>query len=718
MADFALGLAKTAVEGTLSRVQTAIDEENTLQAAARQDLAFITGEFQMMQSFLEVASKDRVRNKVVKILVRQLRDLAFDVEDCVEFVIHLDNESTWKWVWRMVPSCIAPPRTRDLDDAVGELKQLKVRVEEVSQRNTRYNLISDSGSNPVPHSPAVQLATTSPSRMDILMELWEANGKHRGFCTLQKLISTEGNALQVISLMGSAGSDTEGTQIINKAYCDPKICHLFKTRAWVRLTHPFNPDKFLKNLRTRLQASSQSRQAVNFKGKILEDDPMKQLAEQRYLVILEGISSVVEWEIIRLYLPDNNNGSRIVVSTKQIGDAIFLAGRPYRVSVLRELTDGHYLCAFYNKIHGYMDELFWRLRHHHVIAVGGAVGETTLLKQVHDGINNQHVGFKELEKFECCTWVDVPHSFKSRYQFEWHLEDKWNLSRTKKCILIINGLQSMEQWESIKPYNVERYTGSRIILIANEESVAIHLEHLKANTATRPLTKASDYYGYGHNKEASRSTFLSNKMEVTPLIASQVEAFDKIRKILHSNGFASVWGIAGVGKSTLVRGLYTERMFGCSVIGKFAWVDVPDPFDLVEFSRLLLLDLHRCDLQAMEAAAIGIMQGQDPIQGCREILHQDGYLIIIDGLRSTYDWDLIETTFLYRPTTNVRIVVITAEESIAKHSVKQQADQMINVKCVADGEACDIFNKVRLIALKHCHALFPEIFSLFLFSIK
>ena len=45
MADFALGLTKNAVEGTLSKVQSAIDEEDKLRETAQQDLVFITGEF-------------------------------------------------------------------------------------------------------------------------------------------------------------------------------------------------------------------------------------------------------------------------------------------------------------------------------------------------------------------------------------------------------------------------------------------------------------------------------------------------------------------------------------------------------------------------------------------------------------------------------------------------------------------------------------------------
>jgi hypothetical protein len=94
MAEFALGLTKAAVEGTLSRVKTAIEEETKIKEKVQQDLVFITGEFQMMQSFLNVANKERAKNEVVRTWVRQLRDLAFDVEDCVEFVVHLDTASS------------------------------------------------------------------------------------------------------------------------------------------------------------------------------------------------------------------------------------------------------------------------------------------------------------------------------------------------------------------------------------------------------------------------------------------------------------------------------------------------------------------------------------------------------------------------------------------------------------------------------------------------
>ena len=89
---------------------------------------FITGEFEMMQSFLRVTNRERAGNEVELTWVRQLRYLAFDVEDCVEFVVHLDNKSPWGWLRRAWQTlyCRAPPLP--LEVAVAEIKQLKARV--------------------------------------------------------------------------------------------------------------------------------------------------------------------------------------------------------------------------------------------------------------------------------------------------------------------------------------------------------------------------------------------------------------------------------------------------------------------------------------------------------------------------------------------------------------------------------------------------------------
>jgi hypothetical protein len=145
MEGIALGLSQAVVKGTLIKVKTAIEEESKLKLAVQSDLVFITGEFEMMQSFLKVADAERMKNIAVGTWVRQLRDLAYDTEDCIELVVHLDPKPSW-WRRLLALPCL-PAVSVPIDDAAAEIKELKGRVEYVSQRTVRYNLLADFGRN-------------------------------------------------------------------------------------------------------------------------------------------------------------------------------------------------------------------------------------------------------------------------------------------------------------------------------------------------------------------------------------------------------------------------------------------------------------------------------------------------------------------------------------------------------------------------------------------
>jgi hypothetical protein len=155
----------------------------------------------------------------------------------------------------------------------------------------------------------------------------------------------------------------------------------------------------------------------------------------------------------------------------------------------------------------------------------------------------------------------------------------------------------------------------------------------------------------------------------------------------------SVWGLAGVGKSALVKSIYYHDMIKCvDQLTKYSWVDVPQPFNLMGFCRRLLMDFHSNDLEANETALIDMMEGQDPIQLCREFLQQEKCVTVIDGLRSSNDWDLINAAFLAKPIKG-RILVITNEESIALHCADSK-NYVININGLEDEAALTLFSEV------------------------
>jgi hypothetical protein len=349
MEKLVVGLAKSVVEGALTKVQSAIEEDENLRQRAQSNLAFMTVEFEMMQSFLDVANSESAKNKLVATWVRHVRKVAYDVQDCIDLVIHLDDRSTWRR--RLLPPCWREPLP--LDVAVAEIEQLKARVEDVSKCYKRYNLINDSGSKIVMMEQPGSRATAA----NMLIEARHATKRRQGLGDLTQLITTRDNDLQVqvISVWG-AGGHHGTTSIIRKAYNDPEICENFTCRAWVKLTRPFNSDKFIRSFMTQFYENSREEYgesvgvAVRRRMKATKDDLLeefvKQVYSKRYLVVLENLSNMVDWDTIRTFLPDKKDGSRIIVSTQQPEVASLCVGHSYQLLELKKFSAEHSVCVF------------------------------------------------------------------------------------------------------------------------------------------------------------------------------------------------------------------------------------------------------------------------------------------------------------------------------------------------------------------------------------
>ena len=69
------------LNGALSYAKSTIAQEVALQLGVQRDQAFIKDELEMMLAFLMAAHEEHDEHKVIKIWVKQVRDVAYDVED-------------------------------------------------------------------------------------------------------------------------------------------------------------------------------------------------------------------------------------------------------------------------------------------------------------------------------------------------------------------------------------------------------------------------------------------------------------------------------------------------------------------------------------------------------------------------------------------------------------------------------------------------------------
>ncbi|XP_037471105.1 disease resistance protein Pik-2-like [Triticum dicoccoides] len=181
----ALSVGKSVLSGALRYATSALAEEVALQLGVRRDQVFITNELEMMQAFLMSAHDDGDDNRVVKVWVKQVRDVAYDVEDTLqEFAVRLEKQSWWRIRRNLL----------DRRRVAMQMKELRANVEDVSQRNMRYNLIKGSGSKA---TMAEQSSITSAALVGI-NEARCMSRQEKSKLDLFQLINQKENDLRVI----------------------------------------------------------------------------------------------------------------------------------------------------------------------------------------------------------------------------------------------------------------------------------------------------------------------------------------------------------------------------------------------------------------------------------------------------------------------------------------------------------------------------------------
>ncbi|CAD6254134.1 unnamed protein product [Miscanthus lutarioriparius] len=417
----------------------------------------------------------------------------------------------------MLPPCLAASAL-PLDEVVTEIEQLKVRVEDLSRRNSRYSLISDSGSKPIMQQQTAPNTAFGTMVLGILVEARDTAKKQQGLGDLTQLLTKEQTDLGVISVWGT-GSELGTTSIIRKAYQDPELCRKFECCGWVKLTQPFNPHEFLCSMRIEVMATME--------GGLIEAF-MDKVNENRYLVVLENMSTIGYWDTIRTYLPDRKNGSWVIVSKQQCEIASLCIGHLYQV------------------------------------------------------------------------------------------------------------------WEGLQGDGDKSMESDRVVDNSNEISMQVDATH----------GTGLSYYRIPASKRKAASDWVKNFQLVER--KSEMNQLGNYIAKAYVNGLQmmSVWGIAGVGKSALVRTMYFD---------KYGWVDVTYPFNLRDFSRSLLLDFYSDPVQDM-----GI---RDPTQECHKII-EDNRCLVIDDLQSMEEWDLIQAALLSRPSRNNEGVIFNVKGLEDKAALK------------------------------------------------
>jgi disease resistance protein RPM1 len=122
--------------------------------------------------------------------------------------------------------------------------------------------------------------------------------------------------LVTISVVGGGGSGK--TVLVRSIYMNKEIRRRFDCCAWVHVTHASDAAVLLDNVLQNLCSSEEKQINRSQQGSDVWETLRNYLQTRKYLVVLDGVWSDVQWTSIETAFPKNSPGSRIIVTTRNM----------------------------------------------------------------------------------------------------------------------------------------------------------------------------------------------------------------------------------------------------------------------------------------------------------------------------------------------------------------------------------------------------------------
>ncbi|KAL9161902.1 hypothetical protein ABFS82_07G051800 [Erythranthe guttata] len=237
-------------------------------------------------------------NSISGDVLQQVRQLAYEIEDAVESYSAAGAAAESRGAFR----CRLWKRSRE------DLSVLKMRIDEVKNILTIRSSGGGGGGGGTHNQRRVP-----DYRASLIVPMMDEVS-----AVTVKYILFEGrpNQLSVTALVGMPGLGK--TTLARLCYNDPTVTKKFDIRVWATVGVEFQARGILETILFRLAASDLSRDEISgMETMELINQLHKAQKEKIYLIVLDDIRSVDDWNTLRFAFRDDRNGSRILLTTRE-----------------------------------------------------------------------------------------------------------------------------------------------------------------------------------------------------------------------------------------------------------------------------------------------------------------------------------------------------------------------------------------------------------------
>ncbi|PIN00088.1 hypothetical protein CDL12_27411 [Handroanthus impetiginosus] len=243
---------------------------------------------QVLQRLEQKLLKNSTREEVIA-LTGQIRDAACELEDSLEFHVSDQFFSQSESLGGGCPVMLSPD-TEEIKQRINYIKEMVENLEKTIQELR----------NPLPEEDSV----TSPS-IHFGGEESKMVGFSYPFDDIKFLLAQNyrNQKLKVFSIYGMAGIGK--SKVAKEIYKDQLDFKHFECCAWLSK----GPEHQLKKVLLHDKLHKEG-------DEILVEELYTSLSRRKYLIVVDDIWSKQDWDKLRSSLPENNNGSRVCLTTR------------------------------------------------------------------------------------------------------------------------------------------------------------------------------------------------------------------------------------------------------------------------------------------------------------------------------------------------------------------------------------------------------------------
>ncbi|KAK4438442.1 Disease resistance protein RPM1 [Sesamum alatum] len=276
------------------------------------------------------------KNHIISIYrrVRLLQtDSASVIEDVVEFYV---SEQVYEDPDRFIAALYQDSPIDQENREYQELDEVMVEIDSIVEElfNDRCGL---KDLLPRQHSPVLGSSRHARVGKNVMV------GFDEDVMELKHRLTGWESKLQVIPITGMGGAGK--TTLARNLYDDSLVKDHFDVRAWVTISQTYLVDDVIRGLLADFGVATNKQKEKSFQD--LTQILWKNLKGRRYLIVLDDTWSTKVWDDMKRIFPDDGNGSRIMLTTRLQGVAIYTTDSlspPHQIRLLDEDKSWHLLC--------------------------------------------------------------------------------------------------------------------------------------------------------------------------------------------------------------------------------------------------------------------------------------------------------------------------------------------------------------------------------------